>query len=348
MQKSLFTMCAVVGICILAFMGCRKNASETSIEPNIDSRIEGNPVLVIGKAKSYFESTVQSVSTPTTASVPLYGKRTPLWEEAFISGYKGTETVIVPLQYEKNLSLKKGWDESNSYFLKDNSYLRITLGDKPNAVVETSIPGANLKGTSMNVTKYIVTEDWAGNTLDKILVTKDKGAFRFGSTSNIRSNGTRLNSSVCIHIIWELCDIIDGVTYNCEFVGTSTIGCDEGLEPVGEGGGGDENYTRYSSASWIVDPQIPNNDTIRVAAGVNVEGTGARNGIFTAAYWGGSSLKNGGVGYSYTQGGTPSVSYTSSAVSASFSGSIAIAGSTSFGVSSSRNFTWSQCFTNFP
>ena len=30
------------------------------------------------------------------------------------------------------------------------------------------------------------------------------------------------------------------MTYNCEFIGTTTLGCDEELVPPGEGGGGDE------------------------------------------------------------------------------------------------------------
>lgn len=72
----------------------------------------------------------------------------------------------------------------------------------------------------MKVAEYIITEDWAGNIVDKIIVTKDKGLFRFSTTNNIKSNGIRTNSSQCIYIEWPLCDYINGMTFNCEFIGT--------------------------------------------------------------------------------------------------------------------------------
>lgn len=327
-------------VCLLlcVFMSCRKNSTIEETKIGDDTALKQQ---AIATAKTYFKNSLEPQPVSTEGLVTLYGNRTPVWEQAVVFRYNGTETVVVPLKYEKDLSLNYGWNGSSSYRLKDYSNLQITLGDKPKAIVETSVPGANLKGTSLNVAEYIITEDWAGNIIDKVIITKDKGLFRFSTTQNIKSDRVRTNSSQCIYIEWSICDYKNGMTFNCEFIGTTTIGCNEELEPPGDGGG--ENIGRISMRFMTADPAIPGNDSTKVRGAIHFE---AQGGLFTVANWLDSKPYYIESSWSYVETGHTAnyVNVPTRIANAGFTGTIYVSSTETYTVGILRTFTYDQAF----
>ena len=330
-----------VFMCIYLFtlIGCHKYSSENKIDESSKSISLRNQAL-IAKAKIYFENEVQSTKT---SSEQFYGKRTPVWQEAITSQHNGNEIIVVPLKYEKDISLKFNWDGNSSYRLKDNSHLYITLGKNPTAKVKTEIPGANLKGSHLKIVEYDLIEDWAGNTIDKILVT-DKGPFRINLTKN--NNVTRLNSSDCTYIVWSICDYVNGMTSNCEYVGTSTVGCDEQFLNPGDGGG--ENLDRTGAIIVRLKPGVPNNDSIGVQASWYIHGS---YGLFDNGYYEGAiPVKMVTTSYSFQEGGHDFQirnDLPGHQVYTSFSGSITSlepSDPSSYPVGISKYYTYAQAF----
>ncbi|MEK7198475.1 MAG: hypothetical protein AAB212_00925 [Bacteroidota bacterium] len=134
------------------------------------------------------------------------------------------------------------------------------------------------------------------------------------------------------------------MTYNCEFIGTTTLGCDEELVPPGEGGGGDDSDRSGAIVSFL-DPGVSNNDSIRVQASWYIHGS---YGFFDDGYYEGSipvkmvtnyySFQETGHGFQIRN------DLPGHQVHTLFTGSITGPGPASYNFGISRYYTYAQAF----
>lgn len=223
-----FTVLFLIGI---LFIGCRKN--------NVDSQQVPEQITTattVKDARDFFEHSMQNLRKNVDPNVRQSVTKTPLWDRAYeIKMADGQKGVIVPLKFEKQLSLKTESAEK-SLKLANTSNLLIRMGETKSAEVITTIPGSSLKNNTLNLSEITISEDWAGNVLRKSAI-KDNRMYQFGNkVGAVKVNSISLNSNQCLYIVWELCDYINGVTSNCEFVGTESLGCNESLQPVDDSG----------------------------------------------------------------------------------------------------------------
>lgn len=124
------------------------------------------------------------------------------------------------------------------YNIQDNCILIITPDkNTPSAIITTHIPGKYLKNNRQNISQIIIVEDWSGNVLSKTAVINDKIYVFSKNSDRVKTDGVKINSTQCVYIEWSLCDDVNGMLINCQFIGTSTFGCDEALQEPGDSGG---------------------------------------------------------------------------------------------------------------
>ncbi len=212
---------------------CQKKDEDKKMTSNQGSRATDN--LLIADAMAYFKTYVQPNTTSTNAGYRQGLKKTPRWNEAYVTSLSnGSQGVIVPLKYENNIFLISKLNSEPKYDLQSNSYLLITLGDdKKTANVITTIPGKYLSDNKWKVSEYILKEDWAGNLVEKYAIINHKiRKFNLALKNTVKTNSI---AGGCQAVSWYLCTLETETNtyYNCVYTHTEYINCDEPDSEVG-------------------------------------------------------------------------------------------------------------------
>jgi hypothetical protein len=227
MKKSFFVL-LVGGITLLVFAGCKKDqASQDHADP------------LIAEAKKFFDEKVKHTSQ-TVDGVPNARqklKKTPLWQQAQVREAGGTAIVFVPIQYQRPLTAQPVQAIADAPAEKVATHLAMVRNGPGSFITEviTYVPGAYMQDNNLDITACFIKEDWAGNSLGNY-AQKNGNLYKL-KRSDEASAGKAASSFGCVHIHWFLCSVNEnGIPYDCVYQFTEAVGCDEGLEPPGDGG----------------------------------------------------------------------------------------------------------------
>ncbi len=246
-RKSL-TMSPKLTFAILASVmlaACQKTDTTKSSD---DLAIRTPDALIIS-AKNFFINDIVTTQS-SIASLNKEGFRrhqvskTPLWEKACIrhDDTKG-DVVVVPLQYEKPLYFKTNFGNGSTLSLEKQSELWIYKDDsgKYKADVRITLPDKTYQdGTSKSFAGYLLEEDWTSNSIATYLYKNDKVSLLKKNPLPLNSSNTRIrNGQICYVVDWYECDYIEnGIGYNCQYLYSDYISCDNDEDDEGGGGGG--------------------------------------------------------------------------------------------------------------
>lgn len=246
---------------IASFISCRK---QSSIE-NTQKSLETDNQYILNRSITQAKSLFADLSAKRTLN--LNNKRiswfsTPFWEGAYISSKDENKvSLIVPLKYKHNINVKNNNDNQT---LESSSYMSITIGKINSIEVITIIPGKYLINNSLKISDLLIKEDIGGNVIDRYAF-KDNKLYKFSNSSTIKQSA--INSSYsgeCLKIHWYICDRVDGVMINCEYLYTEEVGiCNQTLEPPGEGGSVEieDPFANIETPGTIISENVTNIDS---------------------------------------------------------------------------------------
>jgi hypothetical protein len=253
-RKSL-TMSPKLTFAVLASVmlaACQKTETTKSSD---DLAIRTPDALIIS-AKNFF---INDIVTTQSSIASLNNEdfrrhqvsKTPLWEKACIRhGDTKGDVVVVPLQYEKPLYFKTNFGNGSTLSLEKQSELWIYKDDsgKYKADVRITLPDKTYQdGTSKSFAGYLLEEDWLSNSIATYLYKNDKVSLLKKNPLPLNGNSTRIREGqICYVVDWYECDYIENsIGYNCQYLYSDYISCDNDEDDEGGGGGGggsqDEN-----------------------------------------------------------------------------------------------------------
>ena len=218
---------------------------------------------LISSAESFFYKEISGNNTqPTGSTAWQKRKKTPLWDNAYIAKYPKNDIVVVPLKFQKGLSIKSSISGDSGMSLEEQSKLILykDSSGKFHAEVYTYIPTLEyLKNKTSKYSGIVIKEDWACNKSNKYLFKNGKYV---ELTESVNQSQLTTESVDCYYLNLYECDVAsDGSLYNCELFGSYPLGCygsfgEETLwiDPSsGDGGGG---VTYYPIAEYATTTEL--------------------------------------------------------------------------------------------
>ncbi len=235
-------------ICFLAVLFLMFSCSKSDTNMNTNEPANSAKHLIT-QAKAFFYSNINNYPFPVhgTQGERQKIKKDPLWGRAVVMTGSRREVVTIPLNYEKKLQFNHD-SRDKKLSLENFSNLLVYKDESGNfkAEVATYFPKENTS-EFMNIKfeGYIVVEDWRGNHINTFLI-EDGKQYKY---INKKSSQKTKNDDGCLAIHWFLCDVVNGVYDNCQYVYTEYTGaCYQSLEPCLDGCAGD--YTDYELESF--------------------------------------------------------------------------------------------------
>jgi len=148
-------------LAMLVMAACIKHQSApgtTSLNPQIN------------QAKTWFDQNVGS--RPNTRNSTNYRAKLPRtlkWDQASVVSISGTEAVVVPVQFSKNVYLRADNSGPALFSLSDVSRLVIYRDTANNMQYQqvTFVPDSTMHAGDSTFSGIMLSEDWSGNTLAK-------------------------------------------------------------------------------------------------------------------------------------------------------------------------------------
>ncbi len=148
-------------LAMLTMAGCIKHQSNpgtTSNNPQID------------QVKVWFVQNVAGQATvPNSANYRAKLSRTLRWDQASVVSLSGTEVVVVPIEFSKDVYLRADNSGPALFSLSDVSRLVIYRDSANNMQCQqlTFVPDSTMHPGDSTFNGIMLTEDWSGNTLAK-------------------------------------------------------------------------------------------------------------------------------------------------------------------------------------
>jgi len=241
-MKRILFFSSILLILFTAGPGCKKNSNLTKGSSESD---------LIDNARQFFTQRVSPIAL-SDQGLSRRIRKTPVWTAAHTIQLSVGQAVIVPLSYEKNITITPGLSRERTFPLARTTRLLIYTGKdrQYHAVVLTAIPDAGYNPqNSKSFSGMIVTEDWAGNAVknykfspDGKIYTRARSGTSLGS-GNKMAEGQKAPATIietCYY--WTTCvGPVDNPYDDCN---TESLGCsDEYIDDFqspddGSGGGG--------------------------------------------------------------------------------------------------------------
>jgi hypothetical protein len=148
-------------LAMLGLAACIKHQSAPATTPN-------NPQ--IDQAKIWFDQNVANRPTvPNSANYRAKLSRTLRWDQATVVSISGTEAVVVPIQFSKNIYLRADNSGPALFSLSDACRLVIYKDSLNTTSYQqlTFIPDSTMHPGDSTFSGIMLSEDWSGNTLAK-------------------------------------------------------------------------------------------------------------------------------------------------------------------------------------
>jgi hypothetical protein len=275
------------------FAGCKKDSNGNG---------PGSRQDLIASAKQFFEKEVAPITLQNALGIGGRTKKTPLWRGARMINLSIGPAVVVPLGYERKVTVTPSFSGGQSFSLEAMTKLLIYKGrdNRDHALVITGLPdGVNNVQKGQYFSGIIVSEDWAGNPVKDYRFSGGKIFARIKKAGPSSPAVVKeIQGQKAVTTIIETCyyfttciGTVDNPYMSCS---TQDLGCtdeyigeDQSVLDDGSGGGGISGADAGGAVTYV-DPNTFSGNPCKTTpdltvSGSNLTATTVNTGVFTLA-----------------------------------------------------------------